>query len=604
MVKKGSQGVKDYLALAQLKSNLVLPLGISRSAFYRAVEALPSSKTKRAPSGIMHDLKDCQALLGKTSVCDLVSLSTAAHLLKTLKVPSLVVESLLLKHEVVIVSESTSDMEDASSESGDDITPTPDFELQDEEEFGEEEEEEDTPEEEEEEDPEEQHDSEEQEPSEQESDGVTEQDYNAAMVAAQLQARYGLTSIKDKRERAACLSTISLDMDSLQAWSQATFQPGRPKDMRQMGTTSWQTHKQRVHEYLGYLYHYQGIKRPTMRDYLHQQHFSGFMSFIKERGLDKAGHIKAVAAAVRVVAWLNCQPQSSENKAQGKLILKWLKDMGAQLSLNLVPKPKSREPENLKSQGKWMDAPELVARVEAVRLEALKLVADMEGERATPVAAAKGVHNALLATMCFGYMPPIRDNSLLLTITHPPFVGCTHQDCQHRHTGCTGNRVFKHNGAWVLEAPHHKTSRSWQGKAIKVKLPSEVAELLQHHIDWGKAILTSMHEQVAPTLFVNTSTGAPLKPQEVAKVWSNTVLQGTGIKFGPQMCRSIFVVGTRDRGLPESPGLAMVMGNSQAVWDSVYDRHFNTRQVQEAMDGMPAWRERMLSDFASQASTF
>lgn len=99
---------------------------------------------------------------------------------------------------------------------------------------------------------------------------------------------------------------------------------------------------------------------------------------------------------------------------------------------------------------------------------------------------------------------------------------------------------------------------------------------------------------MAPTLFVNVNTGAPLKPQEVSKVWSKTVLEGTGVHFGPQTARSIFVVGTRDNSLPVHPGMSMLMGNSQNVWDRVYDRHFNERQANEAMATMPKWREQML----------
>lgn len=131
---------------------------------------------------------------------------------------------------------------------------------------------------------------------------------------------------------------------------------------------------------------------------------------------------------------------------------------------------------------------------------------------------------------------------------------------------------------------------------IRFKLPVEVAELLQHHLAWGHKALTGMLEQVAPTLFVNTTTGHPLKDQEVSQVWSKTVLDGTGVHFGPQLCRSIFVSTIRDHGLPTPPGMAMIMGNSMAVWDKVYDKHFNTRHAHEALEGMPNWRAHMLRE--------
>lgn len=145
-----------------------------------------------------------------------------------------------------------------------------------------------------------------------------------------------------------------------------------------------------------------------------------------------------------------------------------------------------------------------------------------------------------------------------------------------------------------MEAPHHKNTRNWQGKAIKFELPLEIVELLQNHLEWGYNALTLCSDRVEPTLFVNTNTGAPLKPQEVSKVWSKTVLEGSGVHFGPQVARSIFVVGSRDNNMPMHPGMAMLMGNSDNVWDKVYDRHFNERQAQEALATMPKWRETML----------
>ena len=50
------------------------------------------------------------------------------------------------------------------------------------------------------------------------------------------------------------------------------------------------------------------------------------------------------------------------------------------------------------------------------------------------------------------------------------------------------------------------------------------------------------------------------------------MLDGTGVHFGPQRCRPIFVTGTRDMGMPTPPGYSMIMGNSQAIWDTVYSR--------------------------------
>jgi hypothetical protein len=104
------------------------------------------------------------------------------------------------------------------------------------------------------------------------------------------------------------------------------------------------------------------------------------------------------------------------------------------------------------------------------------------------------------------------------------------------------------------------------------------------------------------SFFINLSTGRPLKPEEPSNLFTKEVLQGTGCKFGPQTCRSIYVCGSRDMQRQQqqasssstSRGAAMVMGNGLEVWDSVYDRFFHHRHACEAMQGMAAWRQGML----------
>lgn len=590
VTRKSHNKVRELVALPQLKHSVTSPLGISRTAFYRAAEDLPATKRKSAGPTMLVALKKLGAIPHKSSKCELVSLSAAAKMLRAAAVPSAVVESMLARQELVVheSSASSSSSDDVTNDdvTSDDVIVEDDYNPQ----------------------PPEAGDPEEGDQSDHDLDpepdlledleGTQEPDLgDQPQDQPQLLAgRYGLNSIKDPRERRACMDAITPHMSSLQTWSHAIYQPGRPNDMRQLGAKSWESQRQRVHEYLGYLYHHQGVYRPTLGDYLNITTFTAFMDFIKSRGVDKAAHTKAVFAAVRVVSWLQVQP--GWDRSLAKDVLKWLKSMGAQLGANLVPKPKVKEPEALKEQGKWMDAPELMARVEAVRLDALQQVAAFKAGTQTKLEAAGAVHNALLATMCFGYLPPLRDTSILLTITAPPHHGCIHQDCQHMASGCLGNRVFRHTttGKWHLEVPHHKNSRAWQGAAIRVQLPPEVEELLQHHLTWGHRCLTIIAEDVQPTMFVNISTGAPLKDQEVSKVWSKTVLEGTGVHFGPQRCRSIFVTGTRDQGLPTPNGMAMLMGNSQAVWDSVYDKHFNTREAGVAMASMPSWRLKMLQE--------
>lgn len=545
---------------------------------------LGAQKKKAAPLHLVTTLKKIGGISHTSPKCELVTITTAAKLLTKLNIPQLVVDSLLAKvsaSDLVSDNESSSDTDDDS-----DLSPSEGEESQDADW-----EEEDL-------------DDEDQDLHESlaKDEEILEDEVlvNEPEVVSKA-PRYGLTSITHKQERQACLNNIQLQMADFQSWSQALYQPSRPSDLLQQSSKTWESQQKRVYEYLGYLYHSLDISRPTLEYYMDNDYFLGFLEFLKGRGVDKAGHTKAVHAAFRAVSYLKSLPATDQGRA--KAALKALKNLGTQLGQNMVPKPKAREPHQLKEQNKWMDAPELMARVEAVRLAALAEVEGMKAGTVTRMQAAKVVHNAMLATMCFGYMPPLRHNSVLLHLTGPPHAGCIHPDCQHKQAGCLGNRVHKHptTGIWWLDIPHHKNTKAWKGASLKFELPTEVAQLLEHHITWGHSTLTGHTEQYAPNLFVNTTTGLPLKDQEVSQVWSKTVLEGSGVHFGPQLCRSIFVSGTRDAGLPSPAGMAMIMGNSQAVWDSVYDRHFNTREAQAAMQLMPAWRHKMLQQAPNPA---
>ena len=578
--------VKDVVIVPQLRLNITKPLGISKWAFYRKYNELPSEKRTEAPTPLLSTLRMIGAVTNHAPRCEVISMTTAAKLLRLCQVPRTVVDSMMAKVEVGDNESTTSDdtSDDAESSGGED-----DDDSDGEGDSG----------------------GGDDSNGEDDSDGDVSSlddssnhhdspsDHVQVTQPPQLAetGRYGLTSIKNVKERMACMTNIKLQMSHLKDWSQAIYQPGRPVDLRQQSSKTWESQQKRVHEYLGYLYHHKSVSRPNITNYLDTHDFMSFLDFLKCRGVDKAGHTKAVHAAVRVVSFLKTQPTSDSSSV--KEALKLLKDMGTQLGQNMVPKPKSREPEQLKEDGRWMDAPELMTRVEAVRLAALANVTKMKAGVITKGDAAKHVHNALLVTMCFGYMPPLRHNSVLLTLTAPPHLGCVHPDCQHKASGCLGNRVFRHHttGTWWIDVPHHKNTKAWKGTAIKFELPSEVAELMTHHLAWGFRALTNKLDEVAPTIFVNTSTGMPMKDQEVSQYWHKTVLEGSGVKFGPQLCRSIFVSGARDFGLARksATGMAMIMGNSQDVWDSVYDRHFNSRDAATAMAQMPALRRQMLA---------
>jgi hypothetical protein len=381
----------------------------------------------------------------------------------------------------------------------------------------------------------------------------------------------------------------------------------RPRGMEQLQASAWGCHVKRVMQYLGYLYNYGGVAQPTLTHYLDPQGFVTFVAFLRERQCDVPCIYKAINTAARVVAYLaattHCSPQQRGEAGQLK---GWYESMASQLSRNMPRVVRERDPEVLAQQGKWMDAAQLVQLVEGVRLRACEAVAARAagGEGAPSTLEAAGlVHDALFAMMFMGYLPPLRPSCAIST-TCPQYKGkCLHPDCRRSPSLCAGNSVSRDRaGKWHLYWPHHKCSKHWGGDAIRVQLPEEMGQLLGHHCSWGHAALTRGMDSSGGgrcvTLFLNTSTGQPLKDTEVAPLFSKTVLQGTGCHFGAQRCRSIFVDSRRgaDGGAPGPDGAsaAAVMGHSLRVWDQAYDRRLRHRAAQQAVQGVGVWRQALL----------
>lgn len=290
--------VKNMVTVPQLKANVASPLGISRTTYYRAVDNLNSNKRYQAPPDLFAKLKEIGSIAIKSPKCEVISLKTASKVLKSLQVQSEVIASLLQKTEATLVPPSPSSSPQPIGENEPELQvnsdPAPEGQeddqqlansqahsglLEEQVEFQ----------------------------AEQAQQGFAEPDfYHPSSIEIEdsewdptstgyqeTMARYGLNTIKNKSERSACVGLIQLDMDSFQKWSQQIYQPGRDsKKFKQQGKSTFESTKQRVHEYLGYLYHYKSVARPTLQMYSDSGLFQSFMGFLATRGIDKAGTLK------------------------------------------------------------------------------------------------------------------------------------------------------------------------------------------------------------------------------------------------------------------------------------------------------------------------
>lgn len=358
-------------------------------------------------------------------------------------------------------------------------------------------------------------------------------------------------------------------------------------------------------QYLGYLYYHEEVRAPTLQQYMDPVLFIRYVAFLLARQLAKKTIKQHIIEAKKVLYYLRAK--AVDHLPDFEAIMHWYEDLQHQLGQNMINhhRPIDKTPESLKLQGRWMDMEELVVIVERLKVAALQVAAPEPSDVIGTFNAAQQLHNAIFACFCVGHLPPLRA-SVIMSLTVPRYTGgCLRSDCCEPGK-CKGNRLYWGEPAhdanlrelWC-DIPHHKVSRAWGGQHITFRLPAELTELLTIYLEWAHTSLTLgvCDNDLSPTVFVNTTTGQPLKPQEVSQLFQRVVLKGTDCRFGVQMLRSIFVVDRRTDGTtpgPDEEAAAAVMGHNVAMWDMCYDKGGKARLAQQGVNGMDSYRTELL----------
>lgn len=138
----------------------------------------------------------------------------------------------------------------------------------------------------------------------------------------------------------------------------------------------------------------------------------------------------------------------------------------------------------------WAELGEIVAVIDA---EVARVRASVASGARTPAVAA-AVQSALLACVAIRDLPPQRPTSLR-RVSVPNSQRCLDPGCAV--AGCLGNRL----DGLTLIMPHTKTARSRGTMRLELPPGSAAAELLSHHLTWGRALLVAADEDCA-ALFV------------------------------------------------------------------------------------------------------
>ena len=262
-------------------------------------------------------------------------------------------------------------------------------------------------------------------------------------------------------------------------------------------------------------------------------------------------------------------------------------------------------PRNMASSseaGSWMTAADLVRLILAAKENAEQLY----NSQGATAAACRTLHDAVLACMLFGYLPPVR-LSCIRTMTHPKYHGpCLHPDCNNE--ACRGNRLIVRSRSPLqlcMDLPHHKNVSSWGYKAINITVPSGLAELLYKYIGLPHQVLTQHLPEACPFVFVNRG-GQGFEDSQLCTYWSAWLTAQGGSAMPPSKLRQVFVGERRSNARvagPTDAGAARVMGHSPDQWTKWYDVHFHNRETQNAVDAMSAWRQELMQHDPTQPGT-
>lgn len=439
---------------------------------------------------------------------------------------------------------------------------------------------------------------------------------------AQLQVgRMGLHTLKSALA-AAAMAFVNQQLAMYEEWRTSPIMLSRPPwvDMLERGTFGG--HRGQLLQLLGYIHTHQNVSQPRLEHFLNGNLILHFIDFERQRGVGPKKLAEHVRNARYVAAWLYITQFTPEQKWSNLwLYVNYQDKMEAltqQCSRHLRPDPqKLLKKQRMLEERSAVTAEHLVVLMQGLWNQAADMIPDLDhGSKEDKIEAASYIMKVGMLSLCFGFLPPIRE-FIIINLMLPTYDGpCLHQNCQHA-SRCPGNRVtYVHSQdervGLKLEAMHHKTSKhAHSSKPLSVPLPWEVYLLLEAIITRCRRVIVAALPAkdrllVTPHLFLWPSTGKPVKAQQVSQLFKQMVMPEMVVKFGPQWCRTIFV-GERcsssrvDVGMSDEAA-ARVMGTSLRVWETEYDKFKAARQIAEVQKAMPGWRKELLAKMNASES--
>ena len=201
---------------------------------------------------------------------------------------------------------------------------------------------------------------------------------------------------------------LASELAEFKHWAVSPVQLNR--DRRAVGSRSWENISSSILQYLGFLHHHvpdQG-RVFSLSLLLDASLVAAFISFQLEKGLELNTMLGLLSHLRRGLDYLAVESDLQQGR-RVQQVADWMGRLGRQLG-HTMPR-KRKDPEQLRQEGQWLDAHEVVAVHESLRLDALKWV-PAAPQYCSPW-AARQLHDACLANMSMGYLPPFRAGCLI-----------------------------------------------------------------------------------------------------------------------------------------------------------------------------------------------
>jgi len=423
---------------------------------------------------------------------------------------------------------------------------------------------------------------------------------------------YGMSSIKPSSVRDRMAAELQVELHPFHAWCTQAINLERPVGMNVVAEATWRGMVGQINGFLGFAYNCHQVNKCSLMTYLDANIFMSFVSYLRLRDVDKDGIARHAQVGARVIKYLLKRvfiaPREAGMAMRAQATLDWYMNLSNQLSKNLVPKPRIRDPTVLEEAGRWVSPEDLTRCAKDVREIVLETLGLLDEGQVTKSEAAVKLCGGVLTSPFWGYVPPLRP-SCVITTTMPNYEGpCLHESCS-RPMHCVGNRfqIKVEQGPdgsesqsvwWVIT--HHKNSVRYHGEQLVFKVPKDMQAFLDPWFGWAHAELTA--DEPTPYAFlrvVDTEEGraVPVTPKTISDAFNSVMFESMeGLHVAVQRMRSIFVeaIQSGETGMPGGDAFmeasTVVMTNSVNMWRRYYDRRYRLRSARDAIDKLSEWR--------------